>query len=43
MRARLLLMMERSSCVIAFAHAAIALVLEVNAACGAGWRHGIIP
>lgn len=42
LRARLM-MMGRSSCVIAFAHAAIALALVVNAACGAGWRHGIIP
>ena len=42
LRARLM-RMGRSSCVIAFAHAAIALVLVVNAACGAGWRHGIIP
>ena len=42
LRARLM-RMGRSSCVIAFAHAAIALALVVNAACGAGWRHGIIP
>lgn len=42
LRARLM-RMERSSCVIAFAYAAIALALVVNAACGAGWRHGIIP